>query len=132
MTAMTLPTRKKLIGAVVVLVVLALIGLLAWTALRGGRASVEGSTVREIVQDDLVAEFSDTLEVSEEEVTALYSEEKLEETAEKAGVSRDELLQGAREVVVDALQQAVDDGEIDAEQADRALSMTMKAITNHL
>ena len=114
------------------LLAVALVALMIMAALRGGGASIDARTVQDLVQDDLLSEFSETLDVSETRARQLYTQEQLEEAAEEAGVSREEFLRSTREVVVSVLQEAVDDDRINAEQAERALTMTMRAITNHL
>ena len=111
---------------------IALIGVLAWTALRGGGASIDAQTVQEIVQDDVLAELSESLDVNEDEARRLYEQGELLEAAEDNGLTREELISETREVTVTSLQEAVRQDRISAEQAERALRMTMRAITNHL
>lgn len=108
------------------------IGFVAWRALRGGGSSIDGRTVQRLVADDMRAELSELLDLREQEVTAAYEGSQLEEEAEKQDLSRTELITRARSVAVEVLQEAVQDGEITSEQADQALRMVMRAITNHL
>lgn len=134
MTAMSplLTRRNAIFVAIGSVVVVALLAVVAWTAIRGGRASIDGRTVQAIVQDDLLAFFQETLSVNEAEARDVYTESMLLEKAEDQDLTREEFLSRAREVATISLQEAVDRGQINTDQAERGLRMVMRALTNHL
>lgn len=133
MSAMrTLLTRRNLILMGVAVLVLGLIAALAWTAVRGGKASITGQEVQRIVASPLLEEWTSMLDVTQAEASELYETNQLEEDANAKGVSKEELVAKSRAAIVDALDEAVKSGEITAEQAERALRMATRAVTNHL
>lgn len=132
MSQMTKPTRKTIIVAGVAIVVVALMVVLAWTAARGGKATIDGPTVRRLVAEDVLAVLSEKLGVTEDEASDLYEEKRLLEVAQENDVTRSDLVVSVREALVASLQQATENEEITPEQAEIALKMATRAITNHL
>lgn len=124
--------RRNLIILVALLAFVTLAGILAWTAARGGKANIDGDTVQRIVAADVLAVLSEELGVDEDEATNLYEQKLLGETAENQDLTRSDLMQSIREALVASLQEAVDRGEITSEQAEQALQMAARAVSNHL